>query len=125
MFFGFGSIINTKSRHKSIKTGDAYPCRISYLKRIWNRYENPHPTNKSKQPNMGTIFTNNKNDTVNGVIYEVNDEMIKAYDERELKWGYTRAILSKGSNHPEYFKKIFNNNHNSSSNSQQNSNPSS
>ena len=127
--FGYGSLMNTLSRNASIKVGKAYPCRVHYLKRFWNRCHNPEKKdNKVKndechckcdtccnnstklQPYLGVIFTNNKNDSVNGVIYQVNDEMIAAYDERELKWGYTRATLSKQTNHPQLFNKVFTNN---------------
>ena len=83
--FGFGSLINTKSRELSYKTGDAYPVRVHNYKRIWNRFEGP------KQPSMGMIKVNNF--TVNGVIFRVNDDMLKAFDQRELKMGYLRKKI--------------------------------
>lgn len=54
-------------------------------KRRWNRLEGP------TQPWMGIIPVDNH--TVNGVIFKVNDEMIEAFDDRELKWGYTRKEI--------------------------------
>ena len=79
-------MINTKSRHLSCKTGEAYPVRIHNYKRRWNRLEGPN------QPWMGIIPIHNS--TVNGVLFQVNETMIKAFDERELKWGYSRKQLS-------------------------------
>eukprot|EP01084_Bolivina_argentea_P102843 184238_1 len=84
--FGFGSLINTTSRNQSYKTDIAYPVRVHNYKRRWNRLQGP------TQPWMGIIPI--KNCTVNGVIFKVDNEMIKAFDNRELKWGYTRKQIS-------------------------------
>ena len=83
--FGFGSLINTKSRNLSCKTGDAYPVRVHNYKRRWNRLQGP------TEPWMGIIPVDNC--TVNGVVFQVNEEMIKAFDDRELKFGYTRTEI--------------------------------
>ena len=80
--FGYGSLINKKSRNGSYKTDAAYPVRVHHYKRIWNRSEGPN------EPWMGIISL--QNHTVNGVLFEVNEAMLKAFDERELKWGYHR-----------------------------------
>eukprot|EP00483_Globobulimina_turgida_P011628 UN11650 len=83
--FGFGSLINTRSRNNTCKTFDAYPIRLHNYKRRWNRLEGP------TQPWMGIIPI--KGCTVNGVVFKANETMIKAFDARELKWGYQRKQI--------------------------------
>ena len=78
-------MINTKSRNLSYQTGPAYPVRVHDYKRRWNRLEGPN------EPYMGIIPC--LSHTVNGVVFKVDDAMIAAFDDRELKWGYNRNTI--------------------------------
>lgn len=89
--FGYGSLIQTESRNRSYKPSKVYPARINYYKRIWNRKTS---SLNDPQPRLGIINSDCKNDTVNGVIFQVTKNGLNSIDKRELKWQYIRSEIN-------------------------------
>ncbi len=82
--FGYGSLINSKSRVRTADTGTAIPVRVNGLQRAWN-YHNPE-----RRRNVLGVIVDGKA-SCNGVIIEVSEENLRKFDEREC--GYYRMEL--------------------------------
>jgi len=87
--FGYGSLVNTKSRNRTSIT-IAQPGIInkefSYI-----RYYN---TSQPKLPTLGIVKIQEsiKKLPINGVLFKVNDDQLKQFDKREFD--YTRIRVS-------------------------------
>lgn len=91
--FGYGSLINDKSRMQSnIELGNPIPVRISKkfgYRRCWN-FQSP----TAKLTALGIEKTTPKNGaTINGIICSVKKQQVNSLDEREQ--GYTRIKIPK------------------------------
>ncbi len=86
--FGYGSLINTKSRTDTSETGKPIPARVKGLQRAWNivvpRYS---------QTGVGVVYDSQS--TCNGVIVPVSEIELPKFDERELQHGYTRTNIKR------------------------------
>jgi len=89
--FGYGSLINKKSRENTAqnKLNNIYtPVKVKKIKREWNI--------KSKKYNMITLGIDFKNNnSCNGVIFNVSKNELKNFDKREKPYGYKRIELKK------------------------------
>jgi hypothetical protein len=89
--FGYGSIINEKSRNCTCGSSfNAIPVRISTkfgYRRCWNFHS---PT--AKITALGLEKTNKENaSTINGILYPLDEGSMKKFDEREE--GYKRIKI--------------------------------
>jgi hypothetical protein len=82
--FGYGSLMNTRSRLKTANTNKAIPVRVNGIQRAWN-FHNP----ERKRNVLGAVFK--ENSTCNGVLVMVPEENLKKFDDREI--GYNRVEL--------------------------------
>lgn len=81
--FGYGSLMHPLSRgHTRVDTGDAFPVRVNGLRRGWNCETNA--TTVVAVEFASTYFTN-------GVLVEVTQDSLLAFDKRELY--YTRELV--------------------------------
>jgi len=82
--FGYGSLLNDKSRDKTTKTGSAYPALVNGLQRSWGfRQQSRHMTALCAQLVEGA--------QTNGILVRVAPQDLAKFDKREF--GYSRARL--------------------------------
>ena len=79
--FGYGSLINADSRARTGKTGEAYPVRITGIRRAWNCVSPVNPRTV-----VGVIKDTDA--ACNGVIVPVSSDELLNFDKRE--GNYTR-----------------------------------
>jgi hypothetical protein len=84
--FGYGSLICEDSRARTGASGQAIPVRIKGVERQWNAV---YP--KFEMSAVGAI--SNPNGACNGVIFQVPEEEIPKFDEREVD--YSRIKLDR------------------------------
>ncbi len=82
--FGYGSLINNRSRAKTGVTGTAFPVRIAGYARAWNMPSGP-----------GTYLgvRSAKTGGCNGLLCAVSDQELLRFDVRER--GYRRESVSR------------------------------
>ena len=77
--FGYGSLINRKSRLRTAETSKAIPVKVKGLQRAWN-YHNP----ERKRNVLGVIV--DAKAVCNGVIFAVSEEALAEFDKRESEY---------------------------------------
>jgi cation transport regulator ChaC len=82
--FGYGSLINSKSRDTTGATNTVLPVRIKGLKRTWTQ-----PIHADKV--IALEVKESKDCTCNGVLLEIPSEELPKFDKREA--GYTRIAF--------------------------------
>lgn len=88
--FGYGSLINSKSRQKTGITGDAIPVRVHHMKRGWiydvDTLHHPTVFNTPFTAVGAQMDETHSESTVNGVIFPLECEEVSKYDEREARY---------------------------------------
>jgi cation transport regulator ChaC len=90
--FGYGSLISRESRHRTATTGDSMPVRIRGLQRAWNIIA---PEMKM----AGVGVTLDESASCNGVLMEIDESELAAFDRRELEstnYSYQRLQIPTG-----------------------------
>lgn len=82
--FGYGSLIDAASRHKTDDTGNAYPVRVSGLQRAWHAV-----ARRSGYTVVGV--TPRRGASCNGVLIEIAPHELPSFDTRERL--YHRVVL--------------------------------
>ncbi len=88
--FGYGSLINKKSRSATGKTCNAYPVKLLDFRRGWNLIA---PTMKM----IGLGIFKNEDSVCNGVLIEIDESEIPAFDKREIEgsnFNYERVEIA-------------------------------
>jgi hypothetical protein len=90
--FGYGSLINSPSRNATLRNMvAAIPVRVmatfGYV-RIWNEH---NPTARFTALGLRKTAAGERGNTINGVIYPVDDQQLAENDDREI--GYVRAEI--------------------------------
>ncbi|MBV9827444.1 MAG: gamma-glutamylcyclotransferase [Alphaproteobacteria bacterium] len=90
--FGYGSLINSPSRNATLRSMvTAIPVRVlaafGYV-RTWNEH---NPTARFTALGLRKIAAGEPGNTINGVIYPVDDQQLADNDDREI--GYIRAEI--------------------------------
>jgi hypothetical protein len=80
LIFGYGSLINTESRVRTANTGKVVAVRVQGFQRAWNFYNQ-----EKNRTALGVIP--NINAKCNGVIVEVDNSNLAAFDARENGYG--------------------------------------
>jgi len=95
--FGYGSLINSKSREETGITGEAVPVRVHRMKRGWIYDVDTlhHPTiSNTPFTAVGVQLDSAHYDyTVNGVIFPLELEEIPKYDAREARYQRVQIAL--------------------------------
>jgi len=87
--FGYGSLINRSSRLATGQTGEAFPVRVKGLHRSWCVVA----------PEMnftGLGVMKNPVSTCNGVLVQIDENELAAFDEREIigsNYNYDRLLI--------------------------------
>lgn len=80
--FGYGSLISRESRERSGVTGESLPAGVSGIRRGWYLVADEH-----RMTGLGAVYE--EGSMCNGVVFM--PESIEDFDERELKYNYTRV----------------------------------
>ncbi|TBR43919.1 gamma-glutamylcyclotransferase [Marinomonas agarivorans] len=83
--FGYGSLISATSRAKTGETGQTWPVLLSGYQRYWSIM-----TSEFGMSSVAVVRDENAN--CNGVLIEIDENELPAFDEREQ--GYQRALIS-------------------------------
>jgi len=87
--FGYGSLINQSSRLATGQTGNSFPVTVKGLKRFWCV-----PALNMRFTGLGVI--KNPDSKCNGVIVEVDENELPAFDQREIvgsNYNYDRVLI--------------------------------
>ena len=88
--FGFGSLINSKSRNETGTTGEARPVRVHRMRRGWiydvDKEHHPSLLNSPFTAVGVEMDAEHADSTVNGIIFEVGASEIQKYDAREARY---------------------------------------
>lgn len=76
--FGIGSLITESGRARTVAINQFFPAQLYRFERGWN-----DPVQELKMTGLGAAIAKSKKAYINGVLFPVSAEELRAFDERE------------------------------------------